>query len=85
MGGDFLIFLPAIPRYYLMSLVDIKNLHVSFRHHDGIVSAVRGVSLELSEGESLGIVGESGSGKSVTFMALMRLLQSYRDCAGGQT
>lgn len=59
-----------------MKIVDIENLHVSFRHHDGMVKAVRGVSLELSAGQNLGIVGESGSGKSVTFMALMRLLQS---------
>jgi oligopeptide/dipeptide ABC transporter ATP-binding protein len=58
-----------------MQLVEIKDLRVSFRHHDGIVSAVRGVTLGLSKGESLGVVGESGSGKSVTFMALMRLLQ----------
>ena len=57
-----------------MKIVDIENLHVSFRHHDGIVKAVRGVSLELIAGKNLGIVGESGSGKSVTFMALMRLL-----------
>ncbi len=59
-----------------MPLVDIKDLHVSFRHHDGVVSAVRGVTMGLSAGESLGVVGESGSGKSVTFMALMRLLQA---------
>lgn len=59
-----------------MHLVDIKNLKVSFRHHDGVVSAVRGVTLRLSKGQSLGVVGESGSGKSVTFMALMRLLQA---------
>ena len=59
-----------------MQLVDIKDLRVSFRHHDGVVSAVRGVTLGLSKGESLGIVGESGSGKSVTFLALMRLLQA---------
>jgi oligopeptide/dipeptide ABC transporter ATP-binding protein len=59
-----------------MPLVDIRDLHVSFRHHDGMVSAVRGVSLALTKGESLGVVGESGSGKSVTFMALMRLLQT---------
>ncbi len=59
-----------------MQLVDIRDLRVSFRHHDGVVSAVRGVTLGLSKGESLGIVGESGSGKSVTFLALMRLLQA---------
>ena len=58
-----------------MKIVDIKNLHVSFQHHDGIVKAVRGVSLELFAGESLGIVGESGSGKSVTFLAFMQLLK----------
>ncbi len=57
-----------------MTLVDIKGLKVSFAQHGGVVEAVRGVSLYVNEGESLGIVGESGSGKSVTCMALMRLL-----------
>ncbi|WP_423067831.1 dipeptide ABC transporter ATP-binding protein [Devosia sp. CN2-171] len=57
-----------------MRLVDIKGLKVSFAQHGGTVDAVRGVSLHVEEGESLGIVGESGSGKSVTCMALMRLL-----------
>lgn len=57
-----------------MTLVDIKGLKVSFAQHGGTIEAVRGVSLHVNEGESLGIVGESGSGKSVTCMALMRLL-----------
>ena len=57
-----------------MTLVDIKGLKVDFAQHGGAVQAVRGVSLHVDEGESLGIVGESGSGKSVTFMALLRLL-----------
>ena len=57
-----------------MTLVDIKGLKVSFAQHGSVVEAVRGVSLQVSEGESLGIVGESGSGKSVTCMALLRLL-----------
>jgi oligopeptide/dipeptide ABC transporter ATP-binding protein len=57
-----------------MTLVDIKGLRVDFAHLGGVVQAVRGVSLHVDEGESLGIVGESGSGKSVTFLALLRLL-----------
>src|SRR5262249_18992877 len=57
-----------------MSLVDIKGLRVDFAQHGGVVQAVRGVSLHVDEGESVGIVGESGSGKSVTFLALLRLL-----------
>ena len=57
-----------------MKLVDIEGLRVNFAQHGGTVEAVRGVSLYVNEGESLGIVGESGSGKSVTCMALLRLL-----------
>jgi oligopeptide/dipeptide ABC transporter ATP-binding protein len=58
-----------------MRLVEIDDLHVSFAQHDGLVQAVRGVSFDLAQGESLGIVGESGSGKSVTCAALLRLLR----------
>ena len=58
-----------------MALVEIDDLHVSFSQHDGLVQAVRGVSVSLEPGESLGIVGESGSGKSVTCSALLRLLR----------
>jgi oligopeptide/dipeptide ABC transporter ATP-binding protein len=58
-----------------MRLVDIQNLSVSFPQHEGIVQAVRGVTLHLDASESLGIVGESGSGKSVTCMAVLRLLR----------
>jgi oligopeptide transport system ATP-binding protein len=53
----------------------IENLHISFKtHDDGEIKAVRGLSFELKQGETLAIVGESGSGKSVTAKSLMRLL-----------
>jgi len=57
-------------------LLEIKNLKTSFFTGGGEVQAVRGVSLSIGKGESVGIVGESGSGKSVTFLSVLRLMAS---------
>jgi oligopeptide transport system ATP-binding protein len=52
----------------------VEDLEISFSTQTGEVQAVRGVSFELRQGETLAIVGESGSGKTVTAKSLMRLL-----------
>ncbi len=54
-------------------LLDVRDLHTSFRTDDGIVRAVDGVSFSVEKGKTLGIVGESGAGKSVTCLTLMGL------------
>ncbi len=55
-------------------LLRIEDLHVAFSTRQGLVEAVRGVTLSLASSEMLGLVGESGSGKSVTGFATTRLL-----------
>ncbi len=55
-------------------LLQVDDLTVQFRTHEGTVYAVNGISFDLEEGERLGLVGESGCGKSVTNLAIMRLL-----------
>jgi oligopeptide/dipeptide ABC transporter ATP-binding protein len=63
-------------------LLEIRDLHVWFDTDRGRVHAVRGVSLSVAAGTTLGIVGESGCGKSVTCHAVLRLAPANAHTSG---
>jgi peptide/nickel transport system ATP-binding protein len=61
-----------------VALLEVDDLHVSFRTADGVVQAVRGISFQVDAGQTLGIVGESGSGKSVSTQTIMGITRGAR-------
>ncbi len=61
-------------------MITIEDLSVNF----GRTEAVRHVSLEIPDGEILGVVGESGSGKSVTALTLMGLVSDEATVTSGR-
>ena len=66
------------------TILQIKNLDISFRTNAGVVHAIRGINLDLQKGETVAIVGESGSGKSVTVKAAVGLLDSNATINSGE-
>jgi len=57
-------------------LLSIKDLNVKFRVRGRILTAIRGIDLDIYENESIAIVGESGSGKSVFTKTFAGMLDS---------
>ena len=66
-------------------LLVVDDLNVTYRSSRGPIPAVRGVSLSLEAGETLGLAGESGSGKSSLIMALLRLVPPGTKVTGSVT
>ena len=55
-------------------LLSVRDLSVDFVTTDSTVHAVRNVSFDIDEKETIALVGESGSGKSVTALSVLKLL-----------
>ena len=66
------------------NILEIQNLDVHFPIHIGTVRAVEDVTLDLKQGEVMGLVGESGCGKSTLGFSILRLLRPPGIIAGGQ-
>jgi len=62
-------------------ILEIENLRIHFGAPNA-PAAVRGIHLEIGDGEVLGLVGESGSGKSVTALAILGLLGAAAQVEG---
>ncbi|SDE13674.1 ABC transporter ATP-binding protein [Glycomyces harbinensis] len=65
-----------------MTLLEFKDLHVTYTGSRGRIPAVRGVDLKVESGRTLGIAGESGCGKSTLAMAVLRLLPKSAEVTG---
>lgn len=66
------------------TLLEVKDLSVTYHRQGTAVYAVRGVSFAVGMGETFGIVGESGCGKTATVRSLIRLLPSRTTELGGE-
>ena len=64
-------------------VLSVQDLNVKFTLRGQILHAIRGISLDVYQGESLAIVGESGSGKSVFVKCAMGLLDANGYIDGG--
>ncbi|CAN5724797.1 ABC transporter ATP-binding protein [soil metagenome] len=65
-----------------MSILEVRDLSVTYRTQAGDVPAARNINLKIERGEVLGLAGESGCGKSTVAHALLRLLPEGTKTSG---
>ena len=65
-----------------MALLELRDLTITYRTQGGPVPAVRGVSLAVEAGQTLGLAGESGCGKSTIAASVLRLLPGSAQVTG---
>ena len=67
-----------------MTVLEVRDLQAEIQLRDSTVRAVDGVSLQVGEGETVGLVGESGCGKTMLGTSVIRLLPPGGRITGGQ-
>ena len=66
---------PAVTSDQSLPLLKVKDLHVYY----GAIHAVKGISLEVHEGEIVTLIGANGAGKSTTLNTVAGLLKPRQD------
>jgi len=64
-------------------VLTLRDLSIEFPTPQGVVQAVKALSLEIHKGRRVGFIGESGSGKTTTALAVMQMLAEPGRVSGG--